>query len=73
MIPVPVVRVVQVPMRQRFRGLTHREAVLLRGPSLFEGYDDGHGALDHAATEQVMRDGWLHTADLGRLDSDGRL
>lgn len=47
--------------------------VLLRGPSLFEGYDDGHGGLDVAATEQVMRDGWLHTADLGRLDADGRL
>lgn len=47
--------------------------VLLRGPSLFEGYDDGHGALDEAATQQAMRDGWLHTADLGRLDDDGRL
>ncbi len=53
--------------------ISHRGEVLLRGPSLFQGYDDGAGALDPVATAEVLRAGWLHTADLGRLDADGRL
>ena len=47
--------------------------IVLRGPTLFDGYDDGTGALDEPATRAVLRGGWLHTADLGRLDADGRL
>lgn len=47
--------------------------VLLSGPTLFEGYDDGDGGLDQTATAAVLRRGWLHTADRGRLDADGRL
>ncbi len=38
------------------------------GPNLFAGYDD-----DAAATNAVMRDGWLRTGDLGSLDGAGRL
>jgi O-succinylbenzoic acid--CoA ligase len=41
--------------------------VLLAGPVLFDGYEDDPGLTDAA-----LRDGWLHTRDLGRLD-DGRL
>lgn len=43
-------RVVSVPMRVRFRGLTHREALILRGPvgwgefSPFPEYDDAESA-----------------------------
>ena len=42
--------------------------VRLSGPVLFEGYD---GQPDRTAA--VLRDGWLHTADVGRFDADGRL
>jgi O-succinylbenzoic acid--CoA ligase len=42
--------------------------VLLRGPVLFDGYED-----DPARTAAVMRDGWFVTADLGHVDPAGRL
>jgi o-succinylbenzoate---CoA ligase len=42
--------------------------IRLSGPVLFDGYD---GRPD--LTSQVLRDGWLHTPDLGRIDLDGRL
>ena len=42
--------------------------IRIGGPVLFDGYD---GRPD--LTAQVLADGWFTTADLGRLDHDGRL
>lgn len=42
--------------------------ILVRGPSVFQGY-----VGDEAATRAVLRDGWLATGDLGRLDAEGYL
>jgi O-succinylbenzoic acid--CoA ligase len=42
--------------------------IRIAGPVLFDGYD---GRAD--LTADVLRDGWFHTQDLGRLDDDGRL
>jgi len=40
--------------------------LLVNGPTLFSGYLN-----DSATTAEVLRDGWLHTGDLGHVDDDG--
>ncbi|MEO9240525.1 MAG: AMP-binding protein, partial [Jatrophihabitantaceae bacterium] len=42
--------------------------VCVRGPMLMSGYWNSP-----AETEAALRDGWFHTGDVGRLDSDGHL
>ena len=42
--------------------------VLVRGQNVFSGYEG-----EQEATEEALRDGWLHTGDLGRRDDDGFL
>ena len=42
--------------------------ILVRGPNVMLGY---YG--DPAATSEVLREGWFHTGDLGRILPDGRV
>tara|TARA_B110000977_G_scaffold201103_1_gene294154 strand:+ start:4489 stop:6039 length:1551 start_codon:yes stop_codon:yes gene_type:complete len=52
------------------RGLPPGEAgeILAQGPQIMQGYWN-----DAAATAATIRDGWLHTGDVGRLDKEGYL
>ncbi len=42
--------------------------ILARGPNIMKGYWN-----QPTSTEAVLREGWFHTGDMGRLDDDGYL
>lgn len=61
---------VQLHIRQdeRILGAHEPGVIYLKGPTITPGYADRA-----AATDEVLRDGWLCTGDVGYLDEDGYL
>ena len=66
--PLPGLEVRVVDAGGRTLPAGQEGTVVVRGPTLMRGYLD-----DEAATAEMLRDGWLHTGDLGRMDPRGRL
>jgi len=66
--PLPFTQVVIADDNGRMLAADAPGEVLVKGATVMRGY---HG--DAAATDQALRDGWLHTGDIGYLDTDGDL
>ena len=66
--PMPVVDIAIADPTGTHLGPGQTGEVLIRGPIIMAGYWD-----NPEATANTIRDGWLHTGDVGHLDDDGYL
>lgn len=69
-VPVPDtdIRVVDVEDGKTEMPVGETGEVIVKGPQVMMGYYKNPGA-----TEQVLRDGWMYTGDIGVFDDDGYL
>lgn len=67
-VPETTLQIVDVETGDRVLGVGEIGEVRARGPQLMSGY-----RLEVGAPDPAMRDGWLHTGDIGRMDEDGFL
>jgi long-chain acyl-CoA synthetase len=67
-VPIPdtIVRIVDSQGNEVPRG--EPGEVIAKGPTIMKGYLD-----NPSATAETIRDGWLYTGDIGRMDEDGFL
>ncbi len=54
------------PTSGSFLGPDESGEIVVRGPEVFDGYEN-----DDDANRAAFRDGWFRTGDLGRIDGDG--
>ncbi|MEZ5381837.1 MAG: class I adenylate-forming enzyme family protein [Microthrixaceae bacterium] len=67
-LPMPVVELAIAAPGGEHLDTNQQGEVLIRGPIVMPGYWNRPDA-----TAETIRDGWLHTGDLGHLDDDGYL
>jgi len=59
---------VGLPLSHVETRITDDDEIVVKGPSIMVGY-----YKDEVATKEAVQEGWFHTGDLGKLDSDGFL
>jgi len=67
-VPLTQVQIVDVETGTQILAVGQTGEIRARGPQLMSGYD---GMPEETAN--TLRDGWLHTGDIGRLDEEGYL
>ena len=66
-LPTAEIKIIS-PGTRREAGNMEEGEIVIRGPMVMKGYYKNPGA-----TEEVLRDGWFYSGDLGYLDDDGYL
>lgn len=67
-VPLPGVTVLLETEEGRTDAPNRPGEIVVRGPNVMLGY---YGGAE--ATREILRDGWLHTGDIGYFDDDGYL
>lgn len=67
-LPQTEIEIVDVNTGESVLGVGERGEIRARGPQIMRGYRN-----QHEATAETLRNGWLHTGDIGEFDSDGYL